>query len=109
MPELQGSALASDGEAGSDVKILIAEDDAISRRLLETILRKWGYEVVSPSTAARRGRELQKEDAPRLAILDWMMPEMDGVEVCGKGARARERSRTCTSCCSRPRASGRTW
>jgi diguanylate cyclase (GGDEF)-like protein len=71
------------------VKILIAEDDAISRRLLDTILKKWGYEVVVAQDGARAWEELQKEDAPRLAILDWMMPEMDGVEVCGK---VRERT-----------------
>jgi len=66
------------------VKILIAEDDAISRRLLETILRKWGYDVLVAVDGGQAWAELQKEDAPRLAILDWMMPEMDGVEVCGK-------------------------
>jgi len=71
------------------VKILIAEDDAISRRLLDTILRKWGYEVVVAYDGGQAWEELQKEDAPRLAILDWMMPEMDGVEVCGK---VRERA-----------------
>src|SRR5262249_42141815 len=48
-----------------------------------------GTRAVSPSMAARAGEELQKEEAPRLAILDWMMPEMDGVEVCSK---VRERT-----------------
>jgi two-component system cell cycle response regulator len=71
------------------VKILIAEDDAISRRLLDTILRKWGYEVVVAHDGSQAWDELQKEDSPRLAILDWMMPGMDGVEVCGK---VRERT-----------------
>ena len=66
------------------MKILIAEDDAISRRLLDTILRKWGYDVVVAQDGVKAWEELQKDDAPRLAILDWMMPEMDGVEVCGK-------------------------
>ncbi len=71
------------------MKILIAEDDAISRRLLDTILRKWGYEVVIANDGSEAWRELQKENSPRLAILDWMMPEMDGVEVC---AKVRERA-----------------
>ena len=66
------------------MKILIAEDDAISRRLLDTILKKWGYEVVVAYDGGQAWEELQKPDAPRLAILDWMMPEMDGVEVCEK-------------------------
>ena len=71
------------------MRILIAEDDAISRRLLDTILRKWGYEVVVAHDGDQAWEELQKEESPRLAILDWMMPGMDGVEVCGK---VRERT-----------------
>lgn len=63
------------------MRILIAEDDATSRRLLEAHLTKWGYEV----STARDGREaweaLRKPGAPSLAILDWMMPSMDGIEV----------------------------
>jgi len=66
------------------VKILIAEDDAISRRLLDTILRKWGYEVVTAYNGAQAWKELQKEDSPRLVILDWMMPAMNGLELCRK-------------------------
>jgi CheY-like chemotaxis protein len=66
------------------MKVVIAEDDAISRRLLDTILRKWGYEVVIAQNGGEAWEELQKEDAPRLAILDWMMPELDGTEVCTK-------------------------
>ena len=71
------------------MKILIAEDDAISRRLLETILAKWGYEVVVAVDGEQAWSRLEAEDAPRLAILDWMMPGMDGIEVC---RRVRERS-----------------
>ena len=72
----------SDERTGCHVKILIAEDDAISRRLLETILRKWGYDVLVAVDGGQAWAELQKEDAPRLAILDWMMPELAGVEIC---------------------------
>jgi sigma-B regulation protein RsbU (phosphoserine phosphatase) len=64
------------------MRILIADDDSISRRMLETTLDKWGYEVVTTCTGKAACEALQAEDAPRLAILDWMMPEMDGVEVC---------------------------
>jgi diguanylate cyclase (GGDEF)-like protein len=64
------------------MKILIAEDDSTFRRLLEDILATWGYEVV----VARDGNEalqiLQSENAPKMAILDWKMPGMEGVEVC---------------------------
>jgi DNA-binding response OmpR family regulator len=66
------------------LKILIAEDNAVSRRFLETCLTKWGYEVISAKDGSEAWEVLQKEDPPRLAILDWMMPKMDGVQVCRK-------------------------
>ncbi len=66
------------------MKVLIAEDDPISRRLLEASLTKWGFDV----TVTRGGNEawqvLQKSEPPPLTLLDWMMPGMDGVEVCRK-------------------------
>jgi DNA-binding response OmpR family regulator len=70
------------------VKILIAEDDVISRRLLETTLIRWGYEVVVTCDGIAAWDVLQSADAPPLAILDWMMPGMDGIEVCRKVRRA---------------------
>ena len=64
------------------MKILIAEDDPVSRRLLERKLATWGYEVTSCSNGVEAWQKLNGEDAPRLAILNWMMPGMDGVRVC---------------------------
>lgn len=64
------------------MKILIAEDDPVSRRLLEATLEKFGYEVVVAADGAEAWIALQRDDAPPLAILDWMMPELDGVEIC---------------------------
>jgi sigma-B regulation protein RsbU (phosphoserine phosphatase) len=69
------------------MRILIAEDDPVSRRLLKAKLVKWGYEVVVTCDGSQAWEVLQQEDAPRLAVLDWMMPGMDGPEVC-KRARA---------------------
>lgn len=66
------------------MKILIAEDDAVSRRLLEAKLSKWGYDVVVTCDGNEAWETLRAEDAPRLAILDWMMPGIDGVEICRK-------------------------
>jgi two-component system, cell cycle response regulator len=66
------------------VKVLIAEDDVVSRRLLEAMLTRWGYEVVVTGDGVEAWELLQSVDAPPLAILDWMMPGMDGVEVCRK-------------------------
>ena len=70
------------------MKILIAEDDVISRRLLETTLIRWGYEVVVTCDGTAAWEVLQSADAPPLAILDWMMPGTDGIEVCRKVRRA---------------------
>jgi two-component system cell cycle response regulator len=64
------------------VKILIADDSIVSRHLLEATLRKWGYEVMVACDGAEALELLQREDAPSLIILDWMMPGMTGVEVC---------------------------
>ncbi|MFZ1947686.1 MAG: response regulator [bacterium] len=64
------------------MRILIAEDDAVSRRLLERKLAMWGYQVITCADGAEAWRVLQREDSPSLAILNWMMPGMDGVQVC---------------------------
>ncbi|MFN2454047.1 MAG: response regulator transcription factor [Pyrinomonadaceae bacterium] len=64
------------------MRVLIAEDDPVSRLMLEATLEDWGHEVVVTSDGDHALAELQKENAPRLAILDWMMPGMDGPEIC---------------------------
>lgn len=64
------------------MRVLIAEDDSVSRRLLEATLDKFGYEVVVTADGAEAWGRLQRADAPTLAVLDWMMPEIDGVELC---------------------------
>jgi CheY-like chemotaxis protein len=64
------------------MRILIAEDDPVSRVVLTTNLVNWGHEVVSAVNGLEAWRASQEEDAPRLAIFDWMMPEMEGPEVC---------------------------
>src|SRR5581483_3809350 len=64
------------------MKILIAEDDAASRRLLQASLERWGYEVLTASDGAEAWQVLDVPSAPELAILDWMMPEIDGLEIC---------------------------
>ena len=63
------------------MRILIAEDDFTSRNMLAAVLKKGGHEVVETVDGSEAWDELQKLDAPKLAILDWMMPEMDGLEV----------------------------
>jgi two-component system cell cycle response regulator len=64
------------------VKILIADDDDATRFKLQAWLTKRGYEVVVARNGAEAWEQLQRDDAPTLAILDWIMPQLDGVEVC---------------------------
>jgi diguanylate cyclase (GGDEF)-like protein len=64
------------------MRVLIAEDDPTSRILLKKVLEMWGYDVSVTTNGAEAWEVLQSDDAPRIAILDWMMPEMDGIEVC---------------------------
>ena len=66
------------------MKILIADDDSISRRMLQAALAKWGYEVVATEDGDQAWNALQDPVPPSLAVLDWLMPKMDGVEVCRK-------------------------
>ncbi|MGE0679976.1 MAG: SpoIIE family protein phosphatase [Candidatus Binatia bacterium] len=66
------------------MKILIADDDAIPRRLLQAALVKAGHEVIVARDGAEAWQVLQSEEAPRLAVLDWVMPGLDGLEVCRK-------------------------
>lgn len=64
------------------MRILIAEDDFTSRTVLMGVLKKFGHEAIATVDGADAWDVMQQPDAPRLAILDWMMPGMDGLEVC---------------------------
>jgi two-component system, cell cycle response regulator len=64
------------------MRILLAEDDRVTRRLLESYISKWGHETIVCSTGGHACEILSGENHPRVAVIDWMMPEMTGVEVC---------------------------
>ncbi len=64
------------------MKILIAEDEDVSRLLLRKTLVNWGYDVIVTENGMEALEVLESEDPPKIAILDWIMPEMDGIEVC---------------------------
>src|SRR4051812_13251308 len=68
-------------------RVLIAEDDPVSRTVLERSLRGWGYDVVVTQNGTDAWDMLLADDSPRLAILDWMMPGLEGPELCRR-ARA---------------------
>jgi CheY-like chemotaxis protein len=64
------------------MKILLAEDDSVTRLMLQAALEEWGFEVSACENGRATWEALQRPDAPSLALLDWLMPGMDGVEVC---------------------------
>ncbi|MBI4876599.1 MAG: diguanylate cyclase [Acidobacteria bacterium] len=64
------------------MRVLIADDLVVSRHLLEATLRKWSYEVVAAKDGNEAWDHLQRPDAPALAILDWMMPGLTGLDIC---------------------------
>jgi two-component system, cell cycle response regulator len=75
---------ASQTEAKNSVldSVLIAEDDPIFRRILQSWLQRWNYRVTAVENGQDAWEALQPEGAPQLVILDWMMPGLDGLEIC---------------------------
>ena len=76
------------------MKILIAEDDAVTRRLLEGMVTRLGHQVVTAKDGGEALECLESDEPPELALLDWVMPVMTGPEVC---SRARGRAETAAS------------
>src|SRR5277367_4367212 len=66
----------------SSASIMVAEDSAIYRRLIETHLKDWGFDFQCVRDGKEAWKLLSRKDAPRLALLDWVLPEIDGVELC---------------------------
>ncbi|MGB8523222.1 MAG: diguanylate cyclase, partial [Candidatus Acidiferrales bacterium] len=75
-------------------QIVIAEDDPISRRLLEVLLTRSGYQVSVAANGTEALELLEQVDAPRLAVLDWMMPGLEGLQVCRKIRERKDRPYT---------------
>jgi two-component system, cell cycle response regulator len=64
------------------MKVLIAEDEMVSRRLLEATLRRWDYEVIVANDGYQALDIVQRPDGPKLVVFDWLMPGLDGIELC---------------------------
>lgn len=64
------------------MRVLVADDEATNRLLLTVSVRKWGHEAVVAESGQQAWELLSADDPPRIALLDWMMPGMDGLEVC---------------------------
>jgi len=78
-------------EAKLKKRVLIAEDDPVSCHLLKSFLVKWDYDVVVVTDGIAALKILEAEDTPRLAVLDWMMPGMEGVQICQRVREHRNR------------------
>jgi sigma-B regulation protein RsbU (phosphoserine phosphatase) len=70
------------GSSTRGIEVLVAEDEPVSRRLLERSLEQWGFRPVVCSDGAEALRLLGAPEAPRVAILDWEMPGLDGIDIC---------------------------
>ena len=71
------------------MKVLVAEDNGTMRIMVAGVLARWGHQAVTAADGEEAWRIMQQPDAPRIALLDWEMPGIDGVEVCRR-LRARE-------------------
>jgi sigma-B regulation protein RsbU (phosphoserine phosphatase) len=78
----EAAATATAGSSTRGIEVLVAEDEPVSRRLLERSLEQWGFQPVVCPDGAEALRRLRAPDAPRIAILDWVMPSVDGIDVC---------------------------
>ncbi len=72
-------------------RVLVAEDDPVSRRMAVALLGKWGYEVQTVTDGEEAWNSLEARDSPRLAVLDWMLPGAEGIEVCRRVRRRTAR------------------
>jgi diguanylate cyclase (GGDEF)-like protein len=74
------------------MRILIADDDALSLRLLQKTLERAGYEVIAVDNGRKAADHLCTDDGPKIALLDWIMPELDGPGVCREVRASKEQS-----------------
>ena len=72
------------------MKLLIADDDRLSCRMMQLLLREWGYDVVTARDGQEACKMLHQQEELQLAILDWKMPKMDGVDVCRRIREERQ-------------------
>lgn len=64
------------------MRVLVADDEPVSRRRVEALLEREGHEVIAVADGDAAWLVLQQQDAPRLAVLDWQMPGKSGIELC---------------------------
>lgn len=82
------------------MKVLIADDDPVSRHLLERLLERWGYEVIVAQDGDEAAQILASPESPKLAVLDWIMPELDGLQLCRRIRRGKSEPYTYILMCT---------
>lgn len=70
--------------------VIVAEDDPVSRELVRTLLEKWGYRVIVTKDGREAMEAIRAQTTPALAVIDWMMPGMDGIELCQRVREANK-------------------
>src|ERR1035441_6613449 len=88
--------------SASPMRVLVAEDNPVFQSMLRNMLTKWGYQPTIARSGTEAWRVLESGEAPRLAVLDWMMPWPDGAHVCPRaaehsGRRRSQRRAQCTA------------
>ena len=94
LPSAEEARIRNAEKAGPSRSVLIAEDDPISRHILESWFRRWGCQVTAVDNGLAAWEILQQANAPQMAVLDWMMPGVDGIELCRKSACAKSHTAT---------------
>ncbi|MDX8392998.1 MAG: diguanylate cyclase [Mariprofundales bacterium] len=82
LPQYQGFASDTPEPGATRMRVLIAEDDPVTLRVLDVMLRRWGYQTIPVSDGLQAWQVMQADPPPNIAILDWVMPGMDGLSIC---------------------------
>jgi DNA-binding response OmpR family regulator len=85
-----GLGEAPDQVKHAAIKVLIADDDPPTRVLLRAAISQWGYQVIEAQDGEEAWDLLQQADAPHLIILDWLMPKIDGIDLCRRIKKSLE-------------------
>lgn len=79
---LRSEAVTEKSPLKEAIKVLIADDDAPTRSLLRTAIAQWGYKAIEARDGEEAWNLLKNENGPKLLIVDWLMPKMDGIQLC---------------------------
>ena len=70
------------------MQALVVDDSAVYRKLIGDHLRSWGFGVTVASTGAEAWQIMERPDAPKLVLLDWVLPDLEGIDLCRRVRQA---------------------